>query len=92
MLQAKKRCSSKGLSFTVFVANLQLYKLAVEVSWVYPRMFDSQFGIRLGGMHLLMDYIGSIGKLMTNTGLLAILTSSFGGVAKMLSGKFFPQN
>lgn len=92
MLKVKQQCEGKGQTFTVFVADLQLYKIAVEVSWHYPRLFDSRFVIRLGGMHLLMNFLGSIGKVMKNTGLEEILQSCFGSVEKMLSGKFFSQN
>ena len=69
MLKAKQRCEGKGQTFTVFVADLQLHKIAVEVSWHYPRLLDIRFVIRLGGMHLLINFIGSVGKLMKNTGL-----------------------
>ena len=34
----------------------------------------------------------SVGTLMTDSGLEDILQTAFGGVAKMLSGKKFPQN
>ena len=48
--------------------------------------------LRLGGMHLLMSYCGCIGTLMADTGIEEILSASFGGVLRMLSGKKFPQN
>ena len=74
-------------------SNQQLYKVAVDVSWVYPELFPkSWFIIRLGGMHLLMNFVGCIGKLMANTGLEEVLSCAFGSVKKMLIGKYFPQN
>ena len=57
-----------------------------------PRIFDKTFIPILGSMHLLMNCIGCVGKLMKNSGLAEVLESSFGSVTKMLSGKFFPQN
>ncbi len=39
-----------------------------------------------------MSFVGAIGTLMTESGLLDILSEVFGGVPKMLSGKKFPQN
>jgi hypothetical protein len=58
---------------------------------VYPNLFE-KFIPRLGGMHTLMSFIGSVGYLMANTGLETILQSAFAGVPKLLSGKKFPQN
>ena len=48
--------------------------------------------LRLGGMHALMSFVGSIGTLMKESGLEDILFQVFGGVPKMLTGKKFPQN
>jgi len=48
--------------------------------------------LRLGGMHLLLGYVGSVGTLMHGTGLTEIMESAFSGVSKMLSGKKFPPN
>jgi len=45
---------------------------------------------RLGGMQLLMSFVGCVGVLMANIVLDAILKSGFGGVQSMLSGKKFP--
>ena len=39
-----------------------------------------------------MSCIGSIETLMADTGLSDIMSSVFGGVPKMLTGKKFPQN
>ena len=58
-------------------------------------MYPLQLGkavARLGGMPFLMSFIGCIGNLLVNSGLIDILKSSFGGVEKMLTGKKFPQN
>ena len=41
---------------------------------------------------MLMSFVGSIGTLMTETGVAQILESVFGGVEKMLTGKKFPMN
>ena len=39
-----------------------------------------------------MSFIDSVGTLMNETGMADVLTPFFGGVAKMLIGKKFPQN
>ena len=43
-------------------------------------------------MHTIMDCIGAVGSLMQETGLEEIMETGFGGVAKILSGKKYPQN
>ena len=40
----------------------------VNVLWVHPEMFPN-FIPRLGGMHLLMSFVGCVGILITGTGL-----------------------
>ena len=59
--------------------------------WVYPELSDD-FVLRLGGMHTLMSFVGSVGALMGNSGLEEVLKAAFGGVTRMLTGKCFPQN
>lgn len=39
-----------------------------------------------------MSFCGSVGKLMMDSGLNAILKCTFGGVVKMLTGKKYPHN
>ena len=75
----------------IFTCDLQLYKLLVDIKWVYPEIFPN-FIPRLGRMHLLMSFIGCIGTLMANSGLEEILNKTFSSVKKMLSGKKFPMN
>ena len=41
---------------------------------------------------MLMSFVGTIGSLMAGSGLSEILSSTFAGVSKMLTGKKFPQN
>ena len=91
MMEAARLTNDTGQSFTIFTADQQLYRVIVDITWVYPDLF-TQFIPRLGGMHLLMSFVGSVGTLMANTGLEEIMKSAFGRVAKMLTGKKFPQN
>ena len=39
-----------------------------------------------------MSFVGSVGKLVENSGLAQLMMSSFAGVEKMLTGKKFPMN
>ena len=91
MKEAVKITEETGQSYTIVTCDQQLYKILVDIKWVYPNEFQ-MFIPRLGGMHLLMSYIGSCGTLMSNSGLKDLLQSGFGGVEKMLTGKNFPQN
>ena len=91
MVKAQTMTKQTGQKFTLFTADLQLYKLVVDIKWAYPDKFSTLFP-RLGGMHMLMSFIGSIGSIMEETGLSEVLSSVFGGVPKMLIGKKFPQN
>ena len=91
MIEAQRLTNACGQTITVFTNDQQLYRVAVNVTWVYPRLFTN-FVPRLGGMHFIMSFFGAVGTLMSNTGLTEIMQTTFGGVPKMLSGKKFPQN
>ena len=43
-------------------------------------------------MHMIMSFVGAVGYLMAVSGIEKILSSTFSGVYKNLSGKVFPQN
>ena len=91
MVEAQKVTHNADQKFVLFTCDLQLYKVALHVKWAYPEKFSDVIP-RLGGMHFLMSFIGCIGTLMENTGLEEVLSDVFGGAAKMLTGKKFPQN
>ena len=91
MLHIKRLSESTGQQFTLFTLDQQLYRYAVEIHWTLPEVFPpSSFILRLGGMHMLMSFIGAVGNLMTETGLADIMSSAFAGVHKVLVGKKFP--
>jgi len=91
MVEAQRLTNMSGQHVTIFTNDQQLYKIAVGVKWVYHDRFLN-FIPRLGGMHMLMSFVGCVGVLMSNTGLEDVMKSSFGSVQTMLSGKKFPQN
>ena len=91
MIEAQRLTNACGQTITVFTSDQQLYRVAVNVTWVYPRLF-THFVPRLGGMHFLMSFVGAVGTLMSNTGLTEIMQTTFGGVPKMLRRQTFPQN
>ena len=88
MYEAQRLTVKCGQTFTIFTASQQLYSVMVNVLWVHPELFPNFFP-RLGGMHMLMSFVGCIGVLMANTGLEEVLKAAFGGVARMLTGKTF---
>ena len=67
----------------------RMHSKSSTIKWAYQGRFDKVIP-RLGGMHFLMSFVGSVGNLMVNTGLDEILKSAFGSVEKMLSGKKLP--
>ena len=91
MRQSQIQAQQCGQEYAVFTCDLQLYRVSVNIIWAYPEQFGNVI-LRLGGMHTLMSFVGSIGTLMANSGLSEILESTFGGVNKMLTGKKYPQN
>ena len=91
MSKAQQLMEKIGQNFTVFTADQQLYRVAIEVQWAHPDRFQNLIP-RLVGMHMLMSFVGAIGTLMAETGLAQILESVFGGVEKMLTGKKFPMD
>ena len=87
LLKTKKLTEATGQAYAVITADQQLYRVALHIQWYDPATFQNVH-LRLGGMHLLMSYVGCVGTLMDNSGLCEILSGPFGGVQKM-SGKNF---
>ena len=67
MIEAKRTTNTTGQKHTIFTCDQQLYKLLVNIKWVYPEIFPN-FIPRLGEMHVLMSFIGCIETLIANSG------------------------
>ena len=91
MLKARPVTDTTGQEYVVFTADQQLYRVVVHVMWENQVLFGNLY-LRLGGMHLLMSYVGCIGSLMAGSGILEVLSEAFGGVLKMITGKRYPDN
>ena len=91
LAEAGRLTSETGQEFTIFTCDQQLYRISLQVIWAYPEQFSNVI-LRLGGMHMLMSFVGAVGSLMSESGLSEIMNAAFSGVAKMLNGKKFPQN
>ena len=91
MLKARAVTEATGQEYVVFTADQQLYRVAVHVMWENRALFGNIY-LRLGGMHMLMSYVGCIGSLMAGSGIVEVLSEAFAGVLKMLTGKKYPDN
>ena len=91
LIEANRLTSEAGHEFTIFTCDQQLYRVSRQVIWAYPEQF-SNVVLRLGGMHMLMSFVGVVGSLMEESGLVEVMNTGFSGVAKMLNWKKFPQN
>ena len=80
-----------GQEVVVMTCDQQLYRVVIDIMWTDPGRWKN-FYPRLGGMHWMMSFIGSVGKLMKNSGLDMLLKSAFAGVDQMLIGKKYPMN
>ena len=63
MYEIERTSKDAGQEVAVFTCDQQLYRIVVDIVWANPGRWAS-FYPRLGGMHWLMSFIGSVGKLM----------------------------
>ena len=91
LIEANRLTSEAGQEFTIFTCDQQLYRVSLQVIWAYPEQFSNVVH-RLGGMPMLMSFVGAVGSLMEESGLVEVMNSGLSGVAKMLNGKKFLQN
>ena len=87
--EAKRLTEERGQKYAIFTSDQQLYKVAVDVKWAYPHEFADVI-IRLGGMHMLMSFVGAVGTLVEGTGLAEIMESTFAGVNQNVIRKEVP--
>ena len=75
----------------LIIADLSIYSKAQQIIWSKPESLDGKVTMRLGGMHLLMVFIASIGWLFGDGGLLQLLIDTDvyadGTARQMLQGK-----
>ena len=68
MCEVLKKLKLKGWLLNVNRnANQQLYRVMVNVTWVYPELFLN-FIPRFGGMHMLMSFVGRVWTFIANSG------------------------
>ena len=91
MMKAQRLTNAKGQHWVIYTTDLQLYNVTCQIIWNDIGKFRA-FIPRLGGMHFLVSFTGTVGANAADSGLTEVLESTFSGVAKMLSGKTNPQN
>ena len=90
LVHAEQFLREQGTNITHIVADMQLYKVALQIKWSdHERWKD--LVLRPGGMHMLMSFIGCIGVLMRGTGLEDLLGCAFAGVPNTMNGKAWPK-
>ena len=94
-LQICIRTSSQvGSEYTVVTQDLAIYEISYGLRRKAPDKYKGLI-LRLGGFHLLMNFMGSIGKLMADSGLKEIFVKSKllleGTANKVLSGHGYYQ-
>ena len=80
-----------NLPVIVCVFDQAIYAKAVEIKWTYPDKFESCI-LMLGVFHMLMLFLGIIGKRYKDAGLDVLVQSEViaeGSVDKALSGKMY---
>lgn len=64
--------------------------VALQVQWSDLERWKAVI-VHPGGMHILMSFLGCIGKLMKGSGLEDLLRVAYRGLASILSGKSWPR-
>ena len=64
-----------GCDDTVVMQDLFIYQLAQEVKIKYPDDFKNVI-LRMGGFHLLLNYLKAVGKMMESSGLKEIIVQA----------------
>ena len=68
MEEGQRMTNECGQRVTIFTNDQQLYRVTVDITWVYPERFSLLIP-RLDGMHTLMSFVGCAGKLTADSGL-----------------------
>lgn len=82
----KKSLGDMGMTYAHICVDLQLYIVASQIKWNDVDRFKNII-IRPGIMHTVQSFCGCIGKLMRGSGIEELISSTFGGIAGIMSGK-----
>ena len=92
--QSQVLAAQANQEYSVVTCDQAIYRIAQQVKWGSNSEDDNFNNVpnRMGGLHIVMSFLGTFGVNMKTTGLEPTLSSVFGGVKKMLLGKKFPNN
>ena len=82
----KKTLVDMGMSNIHISVDLQLYMVACQIKWNNIDCFKNVI-LRPGIMHTIQSFCGCIGKLMCGSGIEPLISSAFGGISGIMSGK-----
>ncbi len=91
MIRLVQLAAELGQHHILVTADLAIYSKAQQILWSKQLPLQGKITMRLGGMHITMAYLASIGKLYGDGGLFDILTESDvyaeGTARQLLQGK-----
>ena len=91
MVRLVQLAAELGQHHILVTADLAIYSKAQQILWSKPPLIKGEITMRLGGMHITMAYLASIGKLYGDGGLFDILTETDvyaeGTARQLLQGK-----
>ena len=76
LLRLVQIATKLGQPHIIVTADCAIYSKAQQIMWNKPAALDGKLTMKLGGMHLTMSFIASIGKLYGDGGLLSMLVDS----------------
>jgi len=91
LLKLVEIATALGQEHVLVTADVAIYSKAEQILWTEPDPLAGRVTMRLGGMHVTMAFIASIGKLFSDGGLHNMLTVpevyADASVSLMLQGK-----
>ena len=75
MKQVQQMMSSLGQEYSVVTFDLAIYMKTKEIQWRHPEEFDGTV-IRMGRLHIALDYLAVIGKMFRDSALLDLIIES----------------
>ena len=81
-----KSLADMGLTYAHISVDMQLYMVACQIKWNDVLRFKDVI-LRPGIMHNIQSFCGCIGKLMCGSSVEYLISSAFGGLSGIMSGK-----
>ena len=75
LFQLKNIMGILGQKHSIITFDLAIYKFAKEMVWSRPQEFQHTI-IRLGGFHVILNYLGALGNMHTSSGVIGLMSES----------------